>query len=59
MSPAYAASLGKAYEKIPKKKMHTHDKHIKVNFRLHIIKRIILQRLPQVIYHHFIEQPTI
>ena len=43
MSPAYAASLGQAcqaYENT-KEKMHTQDtEHIKVNFRLHIIKRI-------------------
>ena len=35
MSVAYAASLGQAYEK----KAHTRQ-HLKVNFRLHIIKRI-------------------
>ena len=43
MSPAYAASLGQAcqaYEKVPKEKGTHKTEHIKVNFRLHILKRI-------------------
>jgi len=36
---AYAASLGQAYEKIPKEGTHK-TQHLKVNFRLHIIKRV-------------------
>jgi len=43
MSPAYAASLGQAcqdYETIQKKKGSHKTEHIKVNFRLHTLKRI-------------------
>ena len=45
MPPAYAraASLGQAcqaYEKVPKEKGTHKTEHIKVNFRLHILKRI-------------------
>ena len=57
--PAYVASLGQAYEKNTPKP-HTQDRTHKSQLQAaYNQKDIILQCLPGVIYHHFIEHSTI